>query len=94
MVPPLGGSEDRRDVILASRGGGMGVVICDGGLGGGRSVANEGVHLEAAGYHRRTYRKFPCFELCTGAEQITGLNRFMRWWYQDLNREEEADWRQ
>ena len=37
-------------------GDGMGVVIGGGGLGGVRDVANEGVHLEASGYHSRIYR--------------------------------------
>ena len=33
----------------------MGVVIGGGGLGEGGSVANEGVHLEAARYHCGVY---------------------------------------
>ena len=38
-----------------SRGGGMGVLIGGGGLVGGGSVVNEGVNLEATGYHCRVY---------------------------------------
>ena len=50
-VPPLGDSEDIRDVSLASWVGGMGVVIGGGCLGGGEAVENDGIHLEVAGYH-------------------------------------------
>ena len=35
--------------------GGMGVPIGGRGLGGGGSLANEGVNLEAAGYHCGVY---------------------------------------
>ena len=30
----------------------------------------------------------PIYELCTRVEQITGYIRMMRWWYQDVGREE------
>ena len=33
----------------------------------------------------------PIYELCTGAENIPGSRRFLRWWDQDLTREEESD---
>ena len=36
----------------------MGVFIGGGGLGGGGVMANEGVHLEATGYHCGIYREF------------------------------------
>ena len=58
-VPPLDGSEDIRNSILASWGGRMGVVIGGGGLGGGVDVASEGVNLEAEGYHCRIYCESP-----------------------------------
>ena len=51
----MGVLEDRRDVISASWGRGMGVVIGDKFLGGGRAVANEELHLESAGYHCGIY---------------------------------------
>ena len=35
--------------------------------------------------------KCPIYELCIGAEQIPGLIRFIRWWYQDHTQEEEVD---
>ena len=50
-IPPQSGLEDLRDYSSESQGWGMGVVIGGRGLGGGGSVANEGVYLEAAGYH-------------------------------------------
>ena len=37
------------------REGGMRVVISRGGIGGGRSVENEGVYLESTGYHFGVY---------------------------------------
>ena len=58
-VPPSCGPEDIRDVNLASRGGGMGVVICVGGIVGIMDVAYEGMHSEAAGYHCGIYREPP-----------------------------------
>ena len=33
----------------------------------------------------------PVYELCTGAEQIPGLIRFMYWWVQDINQEVEGN---
>ena len=57
-VPPSSVLKDCRDVILASRGGGVVVVIGGEGLVGGGSVANEGIHLYAAGYHCVIYLKF------------------------------------
>ena len=58
-VPPSGGSEDIRDFISESRGGGMGVVISGRGLGGGGDVAIEGVNSEETGYHFVTYLEYP-----------------------------------
>ena len=58
-VPPLGGPEDSRYAISESRGGGMGAVIGGGDLGGGGSVAYEGVNLEATGYHCKVYCDSP-----------------------------------
>ena len=54
-VPTLGGSEDSRNVVLESWGGGMGVIIGGGGLVRGRDVENEGVHSEVSGYHCGVY---------------------------------------
>ena len=31
----------------------------------------------------------PIYEMCTGAEHIPGSIRMMRWWDQDMGREEE-----
>ena len=56
-VAPLGGSVDLRYFGLASWLGDMGVAIYDGGLGDTGAVANEGVHLEAEGYHCGIYCK-------------------------------------
>ena len=47
-VPPSSGLADSRAVKLENWEVGMGVVIGGRGLRGGRAVANEGVHLEAA----------------------------------------------
>ena len=58
-VTPLGDSADRRNFRLESQGGGTGVVIGVGGPGGGGDVSNEGVHLDAEGYHHEIYRKSP-----------------------------------
>ena len=43
-VPPLGGQEDSKDFISENWGGGMVVVIFDGGLGGNRAVSYERVN--------------------------------------------------
>ena len=56
-VPPSGGPEDSRDVISESWRGGMVLISGDGGLGGGRAVAYEGIYLEATGYNYGVYNK-------------------------------------
>ena len=58
-VPPSGCPEDSRDVVSASRGGEIGVVIGGRGLGVSGSVANEGVYLEFTGYHCVIHRDSP-----------------------------------
>ena len=37
----------------------MGLVIGDGGIGGGGAVAYEGIHLDSEVYHCRVYRELP-----------------------------------
>ena len=69
----------------------MGVFIGGGGLGGGRSVANEGVNSEAAGCIVDYIDNFPIYELCTRVEQVQGYIRFLLWWDQDHIREEDGD---
>ena len=55
FVPQLAVPEDRRDIRSSIWGEGMRMVIGGGGLGGGGAVTNEGVHLEAIGYHYGIY---------------------------------------
>ena len=50
-VPPLGGSDDIRNVSSENWAGRIGVVLAGRVFGYGMDVANAGVHLEAAGYH-------------------------------------------
>ena len=59
MVPPSGVLGDIKDGILEILGVGVFVVIGGRGLGGVRDVANEGVHLETAGYHCGIYCLLP-----------------------------------
>ena len=33
----------------------------------------------------------PIYELCTATEKMLGSSIFMRWWYQEINPEEEGD---
>ena len=54
-VPPLGRSENSRDDSPASRGRGVVVDIVGNVLVGGIIMANEGVFLEAEGYHCGIY---------------------------------------
>ena len=58
-VPQLGVSEDIRDVISASREGGMGVVIGGRGIVGDRDVAYEVINSEETGYYCGVYHEPP-----------------------------------
>ena len=72
-VLPLRGTEDIRDVRLASWGGGVVMVIDGRGLGGGGDVANEGVFLEATGYHCGIYLKSPHLKTVNRGGANTGI---------------------